>query len=151
MFKKIFNYMNILKNQVHQHNNMNNNHIAMLFSNKQKVIGFNNDRTKFNKSIVPSVHAEMDVLYKHHKMTRSNKKFSILVIRINKNGHVCDSKPCQQCIDNLKSYNINKIYYSDSDGNIVCENMNYIENRQSSGFRNFKKENFGNKRRRRRN
>ena len=64
-----------------------------------------------------------------------NKKFNILVIRVNKNGDLCNSKPCMNCIKHMKKLGINKIYYSTDDNDIMCEKIKYIKSEHESlGF-----------------
>jgi hypothetical protein len=43
------------------------------------------------------------------------------------------SKPCFDCIQLLKKHGIKKIYYSTEYSTIVCEKLNHIQNRSSSG------------------
>jgi hypothetical protein len=62
----------------------------------------------------------------------------LYVIRItgdNKGGfRLANSKPCQHCINKLKSLGIKKIAYSVTDG-VVVEKVSEITNRPSSGNR----------------
>lgn len=137
MTKRISKYLDMLRRRA-LNSQLNNRHAAILFSNKETYIGHNNKRTYYNGDLVPSTHAEMEVLNKRTRIGSNNKgKFSIFVIRINRDGHLCNSKPCHECIKNLKTHNVNKIYYSDDDGNIVCEFIKKMENDPSTGFRHF--------------
>jgi len=90
------------------------------------IIGENSFRYLNNNNKV-SVHAEMDALKKlfiMKKMRRVKKtKMDLVVIRINKNGKLCESAPCYHCTQELLKNNlivIDKLYYSTIYGNIVC-------------------------------
>ena len=45
----------------------------------------------------------------------------ILVIRVNKNLTLKNSRPCSQCIDKLSKLGIRKVFYSNEEGDIVWE------------------------------
>jgi len=53
-----------------------------------------------------------------------------LVIRLSKNGTIGHSKPCHRCIKELSEshLNIKYVYYSDHNGDIIRENLTYMEN-----------------------
>ena len=72
-----------------------------------------------------TIHAEISVFSKMPK--RSAKGLDILVIRINKNFALKNSRPCNNCIDKLKKIGIRKVFYSNEDGNIVGEFINDME------------------------
>lgn len=71
----------------------------------------------------------MDAINKLKTLDINNKlcKVNIIVIRINNSGNLCSSKPCNKCINYMKTvavdkgYKINKIYYSISTG--IIEKM----------------------------
>ena len=63
---------------------------------------------------------------KHHKQKKHRKRYSILVVRLNKNGFLTYSRPCDHCIHILKTIGIDKIYYSDGAGNIIIEKVKYM-------------------------
>lgn len=44
-------------------------------------------------------------------------KLKLLVIRVNGNGELSNSKPCVYCIDLMKRIGIYKVYYSTGDKN----------------------------------
>jgi hypothetical protein len=69
------------------------------------------------------MHAEMDAYSKIKGYKNISKKLDLFVIRITKGGNLAESRPCFHCIDILaKSHlNICNVYYSTSDGTIVCE------------------------------
>jgi deoxycytidylate deaminase len=80
-------------------------------------------------------HAEMSI-FKNIKPLRRMKKLDVYVVRINAKGELNNSKPCSNCLNNLKKLNIGKIYYSDENGNIVCERANNMfTDYVSSGYK----------------
>lgn len=50
-------------------------------------------------------------------------KNDMLVIRTNALGQLCDSKPCCMCINMMYWFGIRRVYYSDSNGNILCSKI----------------------------
>ena len=79
-----------------------------------------------------SVHAEKD-LFDKLLSQKKMKKINILVVRFTKNGVLGMSKPCDKCIQFLsvfpqrKGYTINKVYYSDQNGNIIKSNLRKLQ------------------------
>lgn len=89
-----------------------------------------------------SLHAEARVLVSHfgnlinydrkfgwrfHMSTRKKEKHDIMVIRINKSDknsiQLVNARPCQNCLEMMKSIKIKRVYYSNNLGEIVCENI----------------------------
>ena len=62
-------------------------------------------------------------------------KLNLIVIRINKNLELKNSRPCANCLQFMKDVNINKVYYSSGNGSeIICEKVkNMISNHKSFG------------------
>jgi hypothetical protein len=54
---------------------------------------------------------------------KKNNKLNLVVIRINKNGDLCNARPCYNCLNIMKLIGIKKIYYSISNDEIICENI----------------------------
>jgi len=52
---------------------------------------------------------------------------SMIVIRIDSQGQLADSKPCANCTKMLKYYGLKKIYYS-VPGGLVVQNVNQLTN-----------------------
>lgn len=77
-----------------------------------------------------SFHAEANAIHKlaSHKGTKNNKSFDLVVIRVSPTGVIGNSKPCFQCIQQIMKsrFNISKIYYSDANGDIICESINKL-------------------------
>ena len=84
-------------------------------------------QNKGTQTYYRTVHAEIDVMLKfHHK--RQLKGMDIIVIRVNKNNLLKNSKPCYDCICKLRQMGIRKVYYSDKNGRIVYEYASNIFN-----------------------
>lgn len=79
-----------------------------------------NDQTYYK-----TMHAEITVFEKLPK--KKVRGMDILVIRINKNLALRNSRPCNQCIDKLSKLGIRKVYYSNEEGNIVWEFVEQME------------------------
>ena len=58
-------------------------------------------------------------------------KYNLLVVRINSEGQMVNSRPCYNCLDMLKSCGIKNIYYSTENG-IICEKVNSMISINSS-------------------
>lgn len=91
---------------------------------------------------MPSRHAEIDAYMKIKKYRNLPKKVDFFVIRITKSGKLSESRPCYHCIDILSKSRLNivNVYYSTSEGKIVCESFKEIinnlhESKISYGFR----------------
>ena len=52
-----------------------------------------------------------------------SKKVDLVVVRVNKEGSLCISRPCCNCLSMMKAVNIRRVYYVDNTGNIVYENV----------------------------
>ena len=47
----------------------------------------------------------------------------MIVVRVNKEGNMCISRPCCNCLAMMKAVNIRRVYYVDNTGNVVYENV----------------------------
>ena len=56
----------------------------------------------------------------------------MVVVRVNNEGKMCNSRPCFNCLDIMKAVGINKIYYIDSNNNLICESIKNMVSIQSS-------------------
>ena len=93
-----------------------------------KNVGFN--LTNPNNG---SNHAEFDCLKKYNPKGKSKTRFikkSLIVLRFNQFGNMCNSKPCTLCVRNIntlskqKGIYVFKIYYSTGKGNeILCSKL----------------------------
>lgn len=89
-------------------------------------MGENSDKPLYSNRKIKT-HAEMDALNKAKGLLKCQKikknKMNLVVIRINKNKELCESAPCFHCTKELASNNfvqIDKLFYSRSDGSITC-------------------------------
>lgn len=84
------------------------------------------------KSNNKNCHAEVNLLSSVSKFIKNenkNKKIDILVVRLNKEGTLSNSKPCLHCVIHMKKYysnNIRYIYYSNSHGEINRNSLNEL-------------------------
>ena len=123
-----------------ERSDLNIKHGAVLSKGSKPIFnGMNTSRTKSLKKIYFCEHAEVNVVRqfvnrmsrkKGKKWTKRNiGKFIVWVVRVNaqceKSDHfkVTESKPCQNCIDQLRQIGIKRIGYSDSDGNILVKKI----------------------------
>ena len=103
--------------------NVNNSHVAFLVKkNKIVKIGWNRKRTHPEISKHPyhdgyvGTHAELDVILKLGLEDLNDH--CMIVLRVDRKGRLANSKPCPGCLSLLKSYNIEEVFYSDTEGNI---------------------------------
>ncbi len=64
------------------------------------------------------------------------KKYKLLVVRF-KDNNLVDSKPCIDCLKFLYKFGINRVYYSNADGQIISQTIADLEliSRPCSGRR----------------
>lgn len=148
--KKIldFTYDKCIKIDSHKKDDANNKslHCATIFNGSKILCSeFNNQRSSSFGMLNVSEHAECCAIRtlfkkraKHFPRILSGKKYntknkkcnsdnlSMLVIRINKDKELKNSKCCAICLTIIKAYNIKNIYYSDSFGRIIKEKVKYM-------------------------
>ena len=82
-----------------------------------------------------STHAEIDAFKKlkiNHDKKKNIKNLNLVVIRVNKSGELCESKPCIHCMNYLnkniysKGYRIKNIIYSTKNSKIVKKKFMYL-------------------------
>lgn len=66
------------------------------------------------------------------KYKNRRSKLDIWVIRVTKTGELKNSYPCNECLKFMKSYGIDRVYYSDDNGEIVCEKLNDMKSKHIS-------------------
>ena len=109
------------------------NHIAFLISSTNKkninVHAINKPFPRYNNKKI-SRHAEMEALHKFSRkmILYHQKKMSVnmYVIRIDSDGVMQNSTPCKHCCIEMfkhKKININKLYFSNEQGEIECHNF----------------------------
>lgn len=87
-------------------------HIAAICDHGKIITSSTNSekRTKFKKSIMCSMHAEVGALYNLKKINPKNiNKYTLYVIRKNSKNELCNSLPCSNCMYYIK-FNRNKNY-----------------------------------------
>lgn len=108
------------------------------------IIGHNNARQVYS-NVPIQTHAEIDCLKQikyNYINTKKIKTYNLLIIRITSSGKIRCAKPCYHCAKQLreaKYVKIKNLYYSDTDGNIICEKFNNLSQSNfchvSSGYR----------------
>lgn len=128
--------------KIASHSTVNQRHSAALINgNTIYNIGIN----KYcSKSKLSTIHAEIDALMSFDKKYfKSLKGMDILIIRINQNNNCNNrklkiSRPCNNCIDTLRKFDIRKVYYSDEYGNIVFEYLYDMQKKHTSAGQLYK-------------
>jgi len=139
---KIYHIINILI-KIAKNSSVNQKHSAALIKGDEIYnIGFNKYCSNAKYS---TVHAEIDALMTFNKKyIKGIKGMDIIIIRINNfksndnNINLKISRPCNNCIDTLRKFNIRKVYYSDQYGNIVCEKLIDMQKNHTSSGQKFK-------------
>jgi deoxycytidylate deaminase len=92
--------------------------------------------------LVLARHAEENALEEYHsnigirgRKAIARRKLHVVVIRINNNNEITESKPCSHCVDVMRSYGIRKVTYSTKKGDLVTESLNIIVTQPSVGYR----------------
>jgi len=102
---------------------------------KVRILSYGINQMGDSEGVRPGIHAEHDAINKLQPL--HNKKraelVNLFVIRLSSKNKLQSSKPCNNCIEIMKTlplkkgYKIQYIYYSDGDGNIVKTNINCLE------------------------
>jgi len=116
-------------------------------SNKVKVLAYGTNYVGNEKENEPGLHAECDVLGKllPLKYKKKLELVNLLVIRLSKTNKIQSSKPCINCINQMKTipknkgYKIQNIYYSDGEGNIIKTTLDILENEEPHYSRFYKR------------
>jgi deoxycytidylate deaminase len=140
LYDKFYDNIQTLR-RIAQNSPLQHKHGACLMKNNKIItIGYNKyiKKSLVNNIFVKfTIHAEIDALCKLDK--KLIKGHDILIIRISK-SHLKNSRPCNSCIEKLKSRGIRKVYYSNEYGNIVCEFLEDMPKlHDSSGHRFYNK------------
>jgi tRNA(Arg) A34 adenosine deaminase TadA len=93
----------------------------------------------FNNTRLDSLHAEVHALSTYYKdINNLNRKkltkLDLIVTRINKSGETCNARPCYKCLNFMKIYKIQRVYYSVSPDVIICENVKDMISIQTSSL-----------------
>lgn len=111
MIKRLF--LNEAYNQALK-SEMNFNHGSVLIY-RGKIVG--KGYNSYSNSIYndkSSVHAEVSAIKDGLKKisTEELKKCELVIIRVNRSGECLNSKPCRNCENFIKKFNIKKVFYS---------------------------------------
>ncbi len=86
--------------------------------------------TCHGKSTRCSLHAETDAIGKaaSNRRIKDRDRLDLIVIRVSPTGLIGQSKPCYTCIQQIAKarFRISKVYYSNAEGDIICENINQM-------------------------
>lgn len=103
---------------------MRTSHVAFLIKKGKIVhIGWNKNKTHPYNLYHPyhdgnvGLHAELDVCLKSGLEALCDYK--MVVIRIDREGKMCNSRPCRGCQSLIKQMGLDEVWYSDIGGNIV--------------------------------
>lgn len=103
---------------------MRSSHVAFLLKRSKIVhIGWNKCKTHPYNLRHPYHdgttyrHAELDVLFKSGKEFLYGYK--LIVIRIDRNGKICNSRPCRGCQSVIKQFGIDEVWHSNANGSII--------------------------------
>ena len=70
-------------------------------------------RRRFNQNAdYPFIHAEIDMLSKLWGKVYIDSRLKVVVIRLNKQGELRNSKPCKRCASIINALGINKVWWS---------------------------------------
>lgn len=100
-------------------------HIAFLIRNSKIVhIGTNSCKSHpetlkydYKNHQLVGIHAELAVCMKSGK--ENLRDYKMVVLRVNRNGKLANSKPCCGCQSVIKQFNVGEVWYSDKNGNVV--------------------------------
>jgi hypothetical protein len=98
----------------------------------------------------PGIHAEHDAINRLKPLKRKKhlQNVNLLIVRFSKNNRLQNSKPCANCIENMKvlpekkGYRIRNIYYSNENGEIVKSSLKNLEKEELQYSRFFRKINI---------
>jgi cytidine deaminase len=107
--------------------------------------GFNQMGDSYGKQ--PGIHAEYNALSKLIPLKNKKKLESInlIVIRLSTKNKIQSSKPCNNCIESMKTipqrlgYKINHIYYSDENGCIIKTNLKTLDTQEKHYSKYFRR------------
>ena len=132
----------IIRIKIAKNSAVNQRHSAALIKGDEIYnIGFNKYCSNAKYS---TVHAEIDALLTFNKKyIKGIKGMDIIIIRIGAYSksdkiNLKISRPCNNCIDTLRKFDIRKVYYSDEYGNIVYENLKDMQKKHTSAGEKYK-------------
>jgi cytidine deaminase len=116
---------------------------------KARVLSFGMNQMGDSYGIKPGIHAEQDAINKLQSLNNKKKlePINLLVIRLSTKNSLQSSKPCANCIENMKilpvkkGYKIQNVYYSDNTGNIVKTTLTTLDNEEKHYSRFYRQKN----------
>ena len=103
-------------------------HFAFGFKKNKLIAIGQNDPEKTNTKAIrlskrfktdikyPYMHAETDLISRLWGKYYIDKSLSVVVVRLNRNGELRNSKPCKRCNKILKALDITKVWWSTNYG-----------------------------------
>jgi len=138
-YVRLFNYM--FNNMVNDSSNTVSHYSFLL---RKKIVSHGKSIAIVKNSRMnplPSIHAEHDCLRKFNFKNLSRKKrqaLALVVFKVDREGNLKNSKPCQHCLKLLKRHDIGKVIYSNNDGTFISEIVRDMQENTcivSQGFR----------------
>lgn len=130
---KDINSLKLLSKSHSRHDENHNNILSRLshISTVKKVIQLK--RQIQRSRVILAKHAEENALEKYlsnisimGQKSVATRKLHVIVIRIDANDQITESKPCSHCVDVMRSYGIRKVTYSTKSANFVTESLTTI-------------------------
>jgi hypothetical protein len=72
------------------------------------------------------------IFYDQKDSKKKNTNVDLFVIRVNNEKQLRNARPCHNCLTMMKCIGINRIFYSDNNGNIICEKAKDMTSIQAS-------------------
>jgi len=111
----------LYQNKIHSHEGYF--HIALIPNNKSFISSTNDyNRTFLKKKFIFSLHAEVSALHKFNNIFKHNpnKKIKeLIVLRLNRQYELKNSKPCKHCLETMFQYNVKYVIYSENNGSMT--------------------------------
>lgn len=114
---------------------------------KVRILSFGMNQMGDSKGKTPGIHAECNAISKLIPLKPKKKleNINLLVIRLSTKNKIQSSKPCNNCIQTMKTlpqkkgYKIENIYYSDEDGNIIKTNLKKLDSEEKHYSKYFRR------------
>ena len=102
---------------------------------KAKILSYGVNKMGDINGLNPGIHAEHDAIKRLLPLNRTKRMVNInlLVIRVSGKNKLQSSKPCETCINTMRTlpeklgYKIKHIYYSNNTGDIIKTNLQKLE------------------------
>ena len=102
---------------------------------KAKILSYGVNKMGDIDGLKPGIHAEHDAIKRLLPLKRNKRlvNINLLVIRLSGKNKLQSSKPCETCINTMRTlpeklgYKIKHIYYSNNTGEIIKTNLQKLE------------------------